>query len=68
LAHLELEIAANERRLRAYVPSVRREDLRQLERRFRKMRNCGMRPENAMNPAWDWTHPSRLSFMRNGDR
>jgi hypothetical protein len=63
LAHLKLEVAANDRRLRTYQPNVSREALRLLEHRHRKMRNVGMRPENAMNPAWDWLSPSTFSSL-----
>lgn len=63
LAHIEASVTADNRTLpfRRFSPS--NEALRQMERRFRKMRNAGMRPENAMNPAWDWPSGGRLSRL-----
>lgn len=61
LAHLKAELAASDRTLPTRKFNWRKEDLRQMERRHRKMRNAGMRPENAMNPAWDWISGWRLS-------
>jgi len=63
LAHLKAEIVATDRALAARQFNWRKEDVRQMERRHRKMRNAGMRPENAMNPAWDWISGWRLSGL-----
>lgn len=63
LAHLKAEIAASDRTLPLRKFNYRNEDLRQMGRRSRKMRNAGMRPENAMNPAWDWLSGGRLSRL-----
>lgn len=62
LAHLQAEVAANDRWLRTYWPTnTPTEALRQAIRRDRKMRNAGLRQNNATNPAWDWLSGWRLS-------
>lgn len=58
LAHLQAELASVDRRLLTREFNWTKENLRQATRHDRKMRNCGMRPENALNPAWDWISQS----------
>lgn len=64
LTHLKAEIAAFDRKLSLRRFNWSKHDVSRAIIRDRLMRNCGMKPGNALNPAWEWLHPNILSRTR----